>query len=122
MSSDKKPHQSFSNPPQKPKKLHRLEETPVYADELAEIKINSHTTRLTFGVVSPESDNPNTTHNIVNESVTVVLPTANFLTAITQMLIPIVENEQLLEVLNEDYSNLAEYAKTQLQLLKSSKK
>lgn len=122
MSSNKKVEQSISNISLKPKKLIRADKTHIYADELAEIKINSHTARLTFGTISPESDSPNSTHNIVNESVTVVLPTANFIAAISQMIVPIVENEQLLEVLAEDYSNLAEYAKTQLQQLKSSKK
>lgn len=122
MSSNKKIEQSISNISSKPKKLNRTDRIPVYADELAEIKINSHTARLTFGTISPESDSPSAIHNIVNESVTVVLPTANFIAAISEMIVPIIENEQLLEVLAEDYSNLAEYAKAQLQQLRSSKK
>ncbi|BAP66296.1 hypothetical protein IOMTU433_1517 [Acinetobacter baumannii] len=38
------------------------------------------------------------------------------------MFVPILENEQLLEVLIEDYSNIAEHAKHQLEQLKSPKK
>lgn len=121
MSSNKKIEHSISKT-SLPKKLNRTNKTPVYADELAEVKINAYTSRLTFGTISPESDSLSATHTIINESITVVLPTANFIAAISQMIVPIVENEQLLEVLAEDYTNLAEYAKAQLQQLRSSKK
>ncbi|WP_312158875.1 hypothetical protein [Acinetobacter sp.] len=122
MSSNQKLQHSFFDPSSKPKKLIRSNKTPVYADEVTEIKINSHVTRLTFGVISPDADNLDTTHTLVNESVTVALPTANFLAAVSQMIIPLIENEQLLQVLSEDYSNISEYAKTQLEQLKSAKK
>lgn len=122
MSVNKKAHQSITNIGSKPKKLIRNDKTPIYADEIAEIKINSHTARITFGTISPEADSKESTHNLINESVTVVLPTANFIATISQMIVPIIENEQLLQVLVEDYSNLAEFAKTQLEQLKASKK
>ncbi|MGR6869090.1 hypothetical protein ACU6TM_09050, partial [Acinetobacter baumannii] len=77
-------------------------------------------TRLTFGALS--ADESDSTHTLVNESVTVVMPTTTFLSAISQMFVPILENEQLLEVLIEDYSNIAEHAKHQLEQLKSPKK
>lgn len=122
MSKNQNIQHDVTNISLKPKKINRTNKTPIYADELAEVKINSHTTRLTFGFIYPETDNPEATHTLVNESVTIAMPTANFLAAISQMIAPIVENEQLLNVLHEDYSNMADYAKNQLKNIKPSKK
>lgn len=119
LSSNKIQH-SVTDLSSKPKKINRSDKTPIYADEITEIKMNSHTTRLTFGALS--ADESDSTHTLVNESVTVVMPTTTFLSAISQMFVPILENEQLLEVLIEDYSNIAEHAKHQLEQLKSPKK
>lgn len=122
MSKNQNIQYDVTNISSKPKKINRTNKTPIYADELAEVKINSHTTRLTFGFIYPETDNPEATHTMVNESVTIAMPTANFLAAISQMIAPIVENEQLLNVLHEDYSNMADYAKNQLKNIKPPKK
>ncbi|QQN89403.1 MULTISPECIES: hypothetical protein [Acinetobacter] len=122
MPSNQQTQQNFFDASLKPKKLIRSDKIPTYADEITEIKINSHITRLTFGVISPDADTLDSNHTIVNESVTVALPTTNFLAAISQMIVPLVENEQLLQVISEDYSNISEYAKAQLEQLKSVKK
>jgi len=105
----------------KHKKLNRSDNAPLYADEIAEIKLSSHTARITFGVLSPDDSRSNP-HHIINETITVVIPTPSFMSSISQMILPIVENEQLLEMLSEDYKDLSEQALSQLKQLRSSKK
>lgn len=105
-----------------PKKLVRSKDyRPIYSDELVEIKLKSQTVRLTFGITS-QDDQPGDKETVVNESVTVVLPTVNFITSITHMIIPIINNEQVLKVLFDEYSNFAQQTKNQLEQLKNQKK
>lgn len=119
MSIDKNTHSraSTSNS-KKPKKLIRSKNPPVYADELAEIKLSSHTTKLTFGILSSEDNNE---HHIINESVTVIMPTASFMSSVTQMILPIIENQQLLEMIRNDYKKVSDQAEIQLKQLRSIK-
>lgn len=90
--------------------------SPIFADELAEIKFNSYTTKLVFGCQSADDT------SILNESVTVAMPTPHFMNALVHMMLPILKNEVALQALVNDYQSFANQSQKQLDINQKSNK
>lgn len=110
MSNSTHPNEQTKSNNDRPTQTIRNGSSPIFADELAEIKFNSYTTKLVFGCHSPEDS------NILNESVTIAIPTPHFMSALVHMMLPILKNEEALQSLVTDYQNFANQSQKQLNI------